>query len=73
MQKSYLCTSKLKLIVFKKQQVLQAVNTDHFNPLAPKSHDSNCQNIPSPLHIKPAKANWRIIIFCTLGTNGLKK
>ena len=36
--------------------MLQAANTDLFNPLAPnKAHNSECQNPPFPLQIKPVK------------------
>ena len=51
--------------------MLQAANTDL---LVPKARNSQCQNLPFPLQIKPVnvnKANWRIFIFCTLGNNGL--
>ena len=34
----------LIFIVFKKL-MLQAANTDHFNPLIPKAHNSECQNL----------------------------
>ena len=38
--------------------MLQAANTDLFNPLAPKAHNSECQNLPSfPLQIKPVKVS----------------
>ena len=39
------------------------------------SYNSECQNLPFPLQSKPVKVNkvnWRIFIFCTLGTNGLR-
>ena len=35
--------------------MLQAANTDLFNPLVPKAHNSECQNIIFPLQIKPLK------------------
>ena len=41
--------------------MLQAANTDHFNPLVPKSHNSECQNLPFlyklKLRIKVAKVS----------------
>ena len=57
--------------------MLQEANTDLFNPLVHKAHNSECQIILFPLQIKPSKRqlklNWRYFVFCTLGTNGLKK
>ena len=50
--------------------MLQAANTDHFKPLVPKAHNSECQNLLFPLQIKPVKVNY---IFYTLGTNGLNE
>ena len=55
--------------------MLQAASTDLFNPLVPKAHNSECQNLLFPF-IKPVcqvKASLRIFIFCTLGTNGIYK
>ena len=53
----------------------QEAKTDLFNPLVPKAHKSECQNLPFPLQIKPVKVNlklnWRIFRFFPLGTNGL--
>ena len=54
--------------------MLQAANTDLFNPLVPKVYNSE-----RPIYYflyklsqqKSVEANWRIFIFCTLGTNGL--
>ena len=49
--------------------MFKAANTDLFNPLVPKAHNSECQNLPFPLQIEPSKsvkASWRIFIFCTL-------
>ena len=47
--------------------MLQAANTDLFNPLVSKAHNSECQNILLPVQIKPSKVNskldWRIFIF----------
>ena len=47
--------------------MLQAVNTDLFNPSVPNDQNSECQN-----RKKSLKASLRIFIFCTLSTNGLK-
>ena len=33
--------------------MLLAANADLFYPLDPKSHNSECQNLPFPLQIKP--------------------
>ena len=41
-------------IIFKKQ-MLQMANTDLFNPLVPKAHDSECLNLLFSLQIKPSK------------------
>ena len=35
----------------------QAANTGFFNPLVPKAHHNECQNLPFPLQIKPVKVN----------------
>ena len=35
--------------------MLQAANTDLINPLVPKAHNSECQNLLYPLQIKPVK------------------
>ena len=54
----------------------QGAKTYLFNPLVLKANNSECQNQPFPLQIKPIKsfkASWRIIIFYTFGTNGLIK
>ena len=38
--------------------MLQAANnTDLFNPLGPKAYNSECQNLPIPLQIKPVKVS----------------
>ena len=37
--------------------MLQAANTDLFNPLFPKAHNSGCQNLLFPLKIKPVKVS----------------
>ena len=55
--------------------MLQAANSDLFNPLVPIAHNSYCQNILFPVQIKPVKsvkASLLIFTFCTLGTNWLK-
>ena len=55
--------------------MLLGANTDLFNPLVPKAHNTECQNI-FPLQITPVKsvrANWWIFIFCTFSINGLTK
>ena len=51
MPKSAFCTS-IKFIAFKKQ-MLQSASSDLFNPLVPKAHNSECQNILFHLQIKP--------------------
>ena len=38
--------------------MLQGANTDPFNPLIPKVHNSECQNLLYPLQIKPVKASF---------------
>ena len=35
--------------------MLQVAITDRFNPLVPKGHNSECQNLPFPLQIKAVK------------------
>ena len=35
--------------------MLQAANTDLLNPLVPKGHNSECQNLLFPLPTKPVK------------------
>ena len=35
--------------------MLQGANADLFNPLVPKPHKSECQNLQFPLQIKPVK------------------
>ena len=37
--------------------MLQAANTDLFNPLVPKPYDSECQNLQFHLQIMPAKVS----------------
>ena len=40
--------------------MLQGANTKHFNPLAPKAHNSECQNLLFPLQIKPVKVKLKL-------------
>ena len=44
------------------KQLLQAANTDlyKFNPLVPKDHNRECQNLPFPLQIKPVKSEAKL-------------
>ena len=56
--------------------MLQAANTDFYNPLGPKVHNSECQNLLFSLQIKPVKSQLKLVcvsefILFTLGTNGL--
>ena len=37
--------------------MLQEPNTDLFNPLVPKAHNRECQNLPFPLKIKPVNVS----------------
>ena len=37
--------------------MLQAANTDLFNPLVPKAHIGDCQNIQFSLQMKPANVS----------------
>ena len=39
------------------KQILQAANTELFNPLVHKAHNSECQNLSFPLQIKPVKVS----------------
>ena len=41
--------------------MLQAANTDLFDPSVPKAHNSECQNQPFPLRIKPVKVNLKLL------------
>ena len=59
MPKRYFCTS-IKFIVFKKQ-TLQGANTDLLNPLVPKAHNSECQNLQFSLQIKPLKVSLKLV------------
>ena len=52
--------------------MLQAANADLFNPLVPKAHKSECQNLLFSLQNSPVKVNLKLnYFFGTLGTNGL--
>ena len=55
--------------------MLQAANNDLFNPLVPKAHNSESQNLLFHLHIKQLKVNlklsWRIFIFAPSAFMGL--
>ena len=54
--------------------MLQAANTDLFNPLVLKAHNRVCQNLLFDLQIKPVKsvkASLPIFIFSIFCTNGL--
>ena len=33
--------------------LLQLANIDRFNPIVPKAHNSECQNLPFHFQIKP--------------------
>ena len=37
--------------------MLKTANTDLFNPLVKKAHNSECQNLIFPLQIKPVKVS----------------
>ena len=41
--------------------MLQAAKTDLFNPLVPKAHNSECQNLLFLFQIKPVKVNLKLI------------
>ena len=45
--------SMYNLWLFKLKQTLQAANTDIFNPLVPKAHNSERKNLQFPLQINP--------------------
>ena len=38
--------------------MLQAANMDLFNPLVPKAHNGECQNVRFSLEIKPIKVSY---------------
>ena len=48
--------------------MLQAANTDLFNPLVP---NSQCQNLLFPLQIKLVNVSESYSIFCIFSTNWL--
>ena len=52
--------------------MLQRANTDLFNPLVPKAHNREFQNLLLSLLIKSVKVSLRIFIICSLGFNGLR-
>ena len=55
--------------------MLQAANTNLFNPLVLKAHNSECQNLLFSLQIKRIKVSFKAngqVFCCTLGTNWLK-
>ena len=41
--------------------MLQEANIDLFNPLVPKAHISECQNLLFPLQIKPVKSRLKLV------------
>ena len=52
--------------------MLQGANTDLFNPLVPKAHKSECQNLLFPLQIKRFKVSQSELVdfyFLHPGTN----
>ena len=51
--------------------MLQAANTDLFNPLVPKAQTSECQNLLFPLQSVIAKLQIFLFLHPRLGTNGL--
>ena len=52
--------------------MLKEANTDHFNPLVPKGHNSECPNLLFTLQITPVKVLKLVcIFFSTLYTNVL--
>ena len=57
--------------------MLQGANTDLYNPLVPKAHNSDrVSNLLFPFKLsqkKSDKVNFADFYFCTLGTNGLIK
>ena len=59
MPKGYFGTS-IKCIGFKKQ-MLQAANTELFNRSVPKAHNSESQNLPFPLQIRPVKSQLKLV------------
>ena len=54
--------------------MLQSATNDLFNPLVPKAHNSECQNLLFPLQIKSVKwVKATVSWVCTFGSNGLSK
>ena len=54
--------------------MVQAANTDFFNPLVAKAHNSEFQNLLFPLQselVKVSYSSLRIFIFCTHNTKRL--
>ena len=51
--------------------MLQAANTDLFNPLAPKAHNSECRNLPSPLQIRPVKVTLMVNLLADFAPSAL--
>ena len=41
--------------------MLQAANTDLFNPLVPRAHNSECQNQSFPLQTKASQSQLKLI------------
>ena len=44
--------------------MLQAANTDHFNPLVPKADRNECHNLLFPLQIKPVNCASQLKLVC---------
>ena len=51
--------------------MLQAANTDLFNPLVLEAHSNECQNVPFNLQTSQLKLQFADFYLCTVGTNGL--
>ena len=47
--------------------MLQAANTDLFNPLVPKAHNSECRNLLFPLEIKPVIVSYSHLMILFFG------
>ena len=78
MPKRYFCTSVIFVIYSFYEKYATSSQHWPFYTISPyKAHNGECHNQLFPLQIKPVKfnlmLNWRIFIFCILGTNGLKK
>ena len=54
--------------------MLQAANTNLFNPLVLKVHNSECQTLPFSVQIKPGKSQLVVVggFLFFRHTNGLK-